>query len=275
MDLPTVGTLDRPADDDALRHRARGMGPADALLGGGTWLFSTPQTHLRALVDLTGPGWPALTVTDDGLTVAATATLAELAAFRAAPDWAAAPLLRGCCDALVGSAKIQHVATVGGNVALALPAAPMVTLAAALDGVAVVWPAAGGTTRVAVADLVVGAQRSALGPGDVLRAVELPVAALRARTALRKASPSPLGRSAALLAGRVDADGTFVLALTAALERPAVLRFAAVPDAATLRDAVDVGRSWYDDPHGSPAWRRAMTVRLAEEIRGELAWASR
>ena len=49
--------------------------------------------------------------------------------------------------------------------------------------------------------------RTALGPGDVLRAVEIPAAALRSRTALRKASLAPLGRSAALLAGRPVAPG--------------------------------------------------------------------
>jgi hypothetical protein len=28
---------------------------------------------------------------------------------------------------------------------------------------------------------------------------------------------------------------------------------------------------WYDDAHGSPDWRRAMSVRFAEQLRQELA----
>lgn len=275
MDLPTVERFDRPTTDDAVRRRAAAMTDG-ALLGGGTWLFSTPQPHLRELVDLTAAGWPALTVTDAGLEIAATATLAELAALRPGDvpaDWTALPLLRGCCEALVGSWKVWSTATVGGNVVLALPAGPAITMAATLDGTAVVWPADGGELRIPVTDLVLGAQRSALDRGDVLRAVELPAAALRGRTALRKASLSALGRSAVLLGGRRDADGAFTLAVTAALERPAVLRFGARPDAATLIDAVDAAgeHGWYDDPHGSPDWRHAMTRRLAEEIREELA----
>jgi CO/xanthine dehydrogenase FAD-binding subunit len=268
VDLHTVATLERPADDAALRARTSTATPADALLAGGTWLFSVPQPHLRALVDLTTAGWTPLTSTDTGVSIAATTTIARLV------DELDHPLVRGCAEALVGSHKIWNMATVGGNIALALPAGPMTALAATLDGVAVVWPAGGGETRIPVADLVVGAQRTSLGPGDVLRAVELPAAALAARTALRKASLSALGRSAVLLGGRADPDGALTVAVTAARARPAVLRFPAPPSAAELDAAVlalEAGGPWYDDPHGTPAWRRAMTRRLAQEIREELA----
>jgi len=271
--LHTVETVDRPADDAALRRRTASLGEDGALLAGGTWLFSVPQPHLRGLVDLTAPSWPALTVTGSGLTVAATATFAEVVGAGSLPEWTAVPLIRGCAEALVGSHKIWNVATVGGNIALALPAAPMITLAATLDGVAVVWPAMGGEIRMPVVDLVVGAHRTTLRRGDVLRALELPARALRSRTALRTVSLSPLGRSAVLLGGRVDADGAVAIAVTAARERPVVLRFPTSPTVRELDDAVcglDVGGPWYDDPHGSPQWRRAMTRRLAQEIRDEL-----
>ncbi|MHC1562358.1 FAD binding domain-containing protein [Actinomycetospora sp. C-140] len=275
MDLLTVEALERPADDAALRARVAAMpdaSPAGALLAGGTWLFSVPQPHLRTLVDLTTLSWPAVTTTPERVTVAATATIAQLV------EQVPHPLVQGCAEALVGSHKVWNVATVGGNIALALPAGPMTTLAVTLDATAVVWPAAGGETRLPVADLVVGAQQTLLGPGDVLRAVELPSSALRARTALRKASLAPLGRSAVLLGGRVDdgvdGGGAVTLAVTAARARPAVLRFPAFPGVAELDAAVlglEADGPWYDDPHGTPAWRRAMTRRLAREIVEELA----
>lgn len=269
MDLLTVADLVAPAaDTDPRRHLGE---PTSAPLGGGTWLFSTPQPHLRRLVDLTGCGWAALTERHDVLEIAATTTLAQLAAYA---DRRAHRLIRGCCEALVGSFKVWNVATVGGNVALALPAGPMITMACALDGVAVVWPAGGGTTRIAVADLVLGTRRTALEHGDVLRAIEIPRAALAARSALRKASLAPLGRSAALLAGRRDPRGGFALVVTAAVDRPVVLRWPTLPGIGELDDAVDAlgaTHGWYDDPHGSPAWRRAMARRLAAEIRDELA----
>src|SRR3954469_20606838 len=164
MDLLTVETLDRPGGDDEVRALLPGIGADRALLGGGTWLFSVPQPHLRGLVDLTAAGWTPITADDDGLTVAATATLAELADLDATvhPQWPALPLLADCCEALVGSRKVWHVATVGGNICLALPAGPMITMAAALDGVAVVWDAAGRERREPVVDLVAGPQRTTL-----------------------------------------------------------------------------------------------------------------
>ncbi|GAA4852098.1 FAD binding domain-containing protein [Actinomycetospora corticicola] len=275
MDLLTVGTYARPADDDALRALQPSLGPDRAVLGGGSWLFSAPQHHLAGLVDLTALDWAPVAADADGLTLAATATLATLADLDPSsfPQWPAVALFAGCCEALVGSRKIWHTATVGGNVCLALPAAPMVALAAVLDGRATVWTPDGGVRTAPVVDLVVGAQRTSLAPGEVLRSIRLPASALRARTALRRASLSPLGRSAALLAGRRDPDGGFVLAVTASLPRPAVLRYPDLPTAEVLAadvDALGAELRWYDDPHGAPAWRRAMTLRDAEAIRREL-----
>lgn len=272
MDLPTITRLERPADEDALRRASRGA--TTALLGGGTWLFSVPQPHLDTLVDLTALRWPALTVTDTGLTIAATATLAQLAAFDPPAAWPAAVLLRELPDALVGAHAVQAQATVGGNIALALPAGPMTTLAAALDADVVVWDPDGREERRPVSDIVVGAGRTTLASGDLVRALELPGHALRARAAVRKAARSARGRSAALLAGRRGEDGGFVLAVTAALDRPAVLRFPAPPAPHELDAAVDAlgdgPARWLDDPHGTPDWRRALARHLALQILTEL-----
>jgi len=272
MDLHTVTAVHRPADRAELAGRMR---PGAAPLAGGTWLFSEPQWGLRTLVDLTGLGWPPLTVTERGLEIAATCTLAELAAFAAPPRWPGAALFRACCAALAGSFKIWHTATVGGNICLGLPAGPMTSLAAALDGVAVLWPvddsAAGAERRVPVAEFVLGNRRTALRPGEVLRAVELPAAALAARTAFRRAALATQGRSGAVVIGRRDADGGCVLTVTAAVERPHRLAFPALPTAAVLAAQLGWIEQWFDDPHGAPDWRRAVTGLLAEQVRAELA----
>ena len=63
MDLHTVTTIDAPGCRTELTPWRQG----DALLGGGTWLYSEPQPHLRRVIDLAAMGWPALTVTRDGL----------------------------------------------------------------------------------------------------------------------------------------------------------------------------------------------------------------
>jgi CO/xanthine dehydrogenase FAD-binding subunit len=267
MDLNTVNEIVMPRT----RRDLPAPQPGDAYLAGGTWLFSEPQPQVTRLVDLTGLGWPALQADETGLTIAATCTIAALAAFEAPSLWRAAPLIVQCCRALLGSFKIWNMATVGGNICMALPAGPMTALGTALQAECDIWTASGGARVMKVKDFVLGPQQTAIAPGDVLRAVRIPAAALRAQTAFRQISLSPLGRSGALLIGTLQ-DGAFGLTVTAATRRPVRLEFGGLPSAATLaaRLGADIPDAlYYDDVHGSPAWRRHMTYRFAEEIRAE------
>ena len=86
MDLNTISAVAHPRSREQLPVWAAG----DAWLAGGTWLFSEPQAHLRRLVDLTDLKWPALTIGDAALTIAATCTIAQLDALPCPPDWLAA-----------------------------------------------------------------------------------------------------------------------------------------------------------------------------------------
>ncbi|WP_188944742.1 FAD binding domain-containing protein [Nakamurella endophytica] len=248
------------------------LGPDTAPLAGGTWLFSEPQDHLRALVDLTGLGWPDVEVSHDGLTVAATCPVAVLAGLELPAGWAARPLLAQCCAAFLAPPKVQRSATVGGNLCMAYPAGPMISLAAALDGSVCLWCPDGGERRLPVTEFVLGDTRTALRAGEVVRSLALPAAALAARTAFRKIALSPLGRSGAVVIGRRDADG-FHLAVSAATVRPVVLRWPAPPGPDLLASAVDGidPDLWHDDAHGAADWRRAVTGVLAREVVAELS----
>jgi CO/xanthine dehydrogenase FAD-binding subunit len=242
--------------------------PADdeAILGGGTWLFSEPQPGVRGLVDLTALGWEPVTgLPDGGVSIAATCTFAQLRD-SAGRFGAAATLIDPLVDALLGSWKIHRIATVGGNICLALPAGPMTSLAAGLGATAVIWTPDGGERRVPVADLVTAVRTTTLASGDVVRAIEFPPPP--AWAAHRRESLAPLGRSAALVVARVDTG--FTLTVTASTPAPRVFAFDAVPSADELAAAVE-SCDWYDDPHGAPDWRRATTLRFAEELRREAA----
>jgi CO/xanthine dehydrogenase FAD-binding subunit len=272
MDLNTIAEVARP--------RSRGELPVwtagDAWLAGGTWLFSEPQVHLNRLIDLTELKWPALTICENTLSIAATCTIAELDALPSPPDWFASPLINQCCRAFLASFKIWKTATVGGNLCMSLPAGPMISLTAALDGVCTIWQADGGERKVQAADFVTGNQENVLNPGDLLRQIDLPLAALRRRSAFRQISLTPVGRSAALLIGSVASAGTFPLTVTASTKRPVRLSFAKIPGANELREAIRTSITddlYHDDFHGKPDWRKHMTLRLAEEIRAELAGA--
>ncbi len=267
MDLPEIRAVARPFARDELPP----CGAGSAWLAGGTWLFSEPQPGLHELIDLASLRWPALEPSASGLRIGATCTIAALEAHAATTDWPAAPLFAGCCQALLGSFKIAAVATVGGNVCLSLPAAPMLALTVALDGVARVWQPDGTEREVPMAGFTTGPQRTVLAPGELLRCIDLPDAALRRCCAMRKASLTAHGRSAALLVATEDA-GRFALTITASTLRPVHAAWAAAPS----REALDAyvlsfpAALWLDDVHGAPAWRRHMTRRLAAELHEEL-----
>lgn len=271
MNLNTITEVAQP------RRRAElpAWSAGDAWLAGGTWLFSEPQEKLSRLIDIAGLGWPALEVTEQGLRIAATCKIAELDAMTFPRDWLAAPLVNQCCRAFLASFKIWNMATVGGNVCMALPAGPMISLTSALGGVCTIWTPEGGERRIGVIEFVLAPQRNALGSGELLRSIDLPLSSLRRRSAFRQISLSPLGRSGALLIGtKSPSDGSFALTVTAATPRPIRLAFASLPSAPALREALDAEiplDRYYDDIHGAPPWRRQVTAQFAEEIRAELA----
>jgi CO/xanthine dehydrogenase FAD-binding subunit len=270
MDLNTIKEIARPNARTELPVFRAG----DAWLAGGTWLFSEPQAHLTRLIDLASLNWPPLEITASGLSIAATCTIAQLDALACPPDWLAPPLIDQCCRAFLASFKIWKTATVGGNLCMSLPAGPMISLAAALDGVCTIWGADGTERKVAVLDFVTGNQRNVLAAGDLLRQIDIPLAALKRRSAFRQISLAPAGRSAALLIGSVAAEGGLLLTVTASTKRPMRIAFNGMPDARELHEAILHGIAdgdYHDDVHGKPFWRKHMTLRLAEEIRSELA----
>ena len=258
MDLNTVADVISPAGVGQWR-------PGDAWLAGGTALFGEPRPHLTRLLDLTTAGWPALTRRADGLEVAATCTIAEIAA-------SGYDLAARCCDAFLASFKIWNVATVGGNICAALPAGPMIALGAALDGTCLLLGPEGSRT-VSVRDFVVGEGLTVLSDGELLRSIHLPDSSLNARAAFRQDSLHPHGRSAALLIGRLKNDG-LVITVTAATKRPYILEFRAFPSAEVVQIALTERipeNAYVDDVHGLPTWRRHLTRLYAEQIRQELS----
>ncbi len=270
MNLNTIVAVQRPRAFEEIEWRE-----GHAFLAGGTWLFSEPQVNTDTLVDLHGLGWTPLTVTPAGLEIAATCRIVELHDFRGPAEWKAVPLVDQCIDAFLMSFKIWNAATVGGNLVMALPAGAMVSLTAALEGVCTLWPRGGPPRQVPVVDFVTGMHATVLQKGELLRSILLPAAALKKRFAMRQVSLTRYGRSAALIVATVNDDGSdFLLTVSAATPRPVHIRFARSPGAAELRDAIETRLppdAWFQDVHGSAAYKRHVTFHLAEQIRAELS----
>jgi CO/xanthine dehydrogenase FAD-binding subunit len=271
LDIDTV-RMARTRADCVLR-------PGEAFLGGGTFLYSEPvPAGVTGLVDLTGMGWEPWSVDGAGLRVAGTCTLEQLVSgpgalgADAGGPYRALALVAPCVSALTLSSKVARSATVGGNLALGLPAGSMVGLFGALDAVAVIWTAEGGSREVAVADLVTGAGVVGLAPGELVREVRVPSAVLAQRTVFRRASLTSTGRTAAMVTGRASGQGP-TITVTASVAAPLSLH--ARDHAAVDRwiDRLDSTGAWFEDAHGSRVWRAAMTRRLAHEALDELVGA--
>ena len=132
--------------------------------------------------------------------IAATCTVAQLDALACPPDWIASPLIGQCCRAFLASFKIWNTATVGGNICMSLPAGPMISLTAALDGVCTIWRPTAASGQIPVVDFVTGDQRNVLAPGDLLRQIDLPAAALEAPRGV----PADFADAARPLGGAAD-----------------------------------------------------------------------
>lgn len=270
MDLDTIREV------TVARERAdlAGLGGGTAVLAGGTWLYSEPQDGLDRLIDISALGWEPLTVWSEGLDIAATCTLAELDSAALPGHWPAAALFAQATGALAASHKIRRTATVGGNVCLALPAGAVLAALTALGGSALVWGPLG-DRWIPLSRFAIGPGQTVLAADEVVRTIRIPEWNMRSRTAFRKISLAPTGRSGAVVMGRRALSHSFHLTLSAATIHPVVLDFREVPSDGELLATINGldTELWYDDPHGTPEWRRHVSGILATQVAADLRGA--
>ncbi|WP_123028001.1 FAD binding domain-containing protein [Mycolicibacterium stellerae] len=268
MDINTI--------TEVVRHPSQrpgsGWRDGDAWLAGGTWLFSDEQPDLRRLIDLMPLGWDGLTATEAGLEIGAMCTVRRLYEFSAPDDWRAAPLFTTSCEAFLASFKVWNAATVGGNIAMSLPAGPMITMTVALEATYTLQARDGSERSVDAVDFVTGNHENILAPGELLRKIDIPAQALRKRHAHRRFTLTQLGRSTIFMIA-TQGEGDLLLTITAGTTRPIRLAFNSFPDVDTLRHSIESipHDLWFDDPNGTPEHREHLAGHFAEELRGELA----
>ncbi len=176
----------------------------------------------------------------------------------------------------VGSIQIQNAGTIGGNLCNASPAADGVPALMVLDATVEVRSRES-TRHLGLSDFILGNRRTALRPGEMVTAMNVPKRAARGRSAFVKLGARRyLVISIAMAAARIEAgpDGTIanaavsVGACSAVAQRLGFLEDALVgrPIDGDLGEAVHVSDfaalSPIDDVRGSAAYRREAAVEI-------------
>jgi CO/xanthine dehydrogenase FAD-binding subunit len=178
MDLHNIDNYLRPTDINKVTDWGEGW----SWLAGGTWLFSEPQPDIKILVDIQSLGWDEIDWIDPPnppsqgglLAIGATCPLVKLLQYPWLPEYTAVEGFRGAINALSASMKVVNMATVGGNICLALSVGTLAPIMVALDA-SYDLNLAEKSRIVAAKDFQIGSRQTVLQSGELLRRVLIPV----------------------------------------------------------------------------------------------------
>lgn len=261
MDLHTIQTYCRPQT----LAEVEGWQAGYSWLAGGTWVYTEPQPQLTTLIDITQLGWSELEIGPAGLTIGATCILSDVLRPAYPPDWLGVQVLQQAVHELA-SFKVQNVATVGGNLCLAIPAgtfAPaMVLLNARYE---LVTPT--GTSRwVDAIAFQTGIKQTLLQPGELLRKIVIPAEYLTWQVDYQRLCVASAGLAISIVTTAVQPETQRVrVAIGAAIATPGLLEFDHLPSESELSAALDQHfplEDCLEDSLASAAYRRHITKVL-------------
>ncbi|MBD2436567.1 xanthine dehydrogenase family protein subunit M [Nostoc sp. FACHB-110] len=171
MDLLNADTYLCPENIQTITNWGEGW----TWLAGGTWLFSEPQPNLKVLVDIQKLGWDEIEVRENNLIIGATCPLIKLFQYPYPETWTAISGLKSAVTALAASSKVVNVATVGGNICLALSVGTLAPVMVALDASYEIWNLPGNSRQVVAKEFQIGHKKTILQPGEILRRVLIPL----------------------------------------------------------------------------------------------------
>lgn len=271
MDLHSVETYLRPTDLKEVKN----WQPGWAWLAGGTWMFSEPQPQVRTLVDMQRLEWSELEVTPVhkiphsaiAITIGATCVMNRLLQFSYPERWTAVKALQSAVHELA-SFKVQNVATVAGNLSLALPASTFAPVMVALGASYEILPLEGKPYWVYAVNFQTGAKQTILKPGEVLRKILLPHAFLEWRVNYQRICVATAGLAVSIVVALHNPQTSQVrFGIGACVRAPRLLEFAHVPSTTELAEALVAQiplNDFIDDRSASALYRRHVTQVLME-----------
>lgn len=263
MDLHSVETYLRPTNLEEVRNWQRGW----TWVAGGTWVFSERQPQINTLVDMQGLEWSELEVTPECLNVGATCVMNRLLQFSYPEKWTAVKALQSAVHELA-SFKVQNVATVAGNLCLALPASTFAPVMVALGASYEILPLEEMPYWVDALDFQTGAKQTILKPGEVLRKILIPQAFLEWRVNYQRICVATAGLAVSIVVALHNPQTSQVrFGIGACVSAPRLLEFAHVPSTTELAEALDTQiplTDFLNDASASAVYRRYVTQVLME-----------
>ena len=281
MKAPDFSYVRAESLDQALDLLAR-HGDDARLLAGGQSLMATLNLRLSApavLIDLNHvPDLAGITETQTAIRIGA---MTRHVAVERSPIIARHLPLIAAAMPHVAHAAIRNRGTLGGSLALADPAAEMPACALALQAVLEIV-GRGGRRRVAAADFFRGLFETALGPDEILVAIEYPKVPPGTRWGFRELARRHGDYAMVGLAAMVEGNPTCSaarLAYFAVEDRPVLAQSAAsklvgqtVGDAAiaAAEDALDADLDPHGDLHADAVTKRHLARVLARRVLADL-----
>lgn len=270
MDLPNIETYLRPENCQAVKK----WQPGTAWLAGGTWLFSEPQPHLKILVDLARFGWSEIEVTPEGLAIGATCQMEKLLHFSYPEKWTAVKALQSAVHQLA-SFKITNIATVGGNLCLALPVSNFAPIMVVLGASYEILNSNYQPDQISALEFQTGAQKTILQPGEVLRKIWIPQSNLEWLVNFKRIGVTPSAYALSIVATAYHPKTSKVrFGLGGCVPAPRLIEFSHIPTSAEIEEALlsQIPMSeLIEDDKASADYRRHLTKVLMVRSLAELS----
>lgn len=225
MDLPNVETYLSPQNLVEITNWKSGW----SWLAGGTWLFSEPQPEITTLVDLQNFRWSEIEINSEGLTIGATCIMSQLLNHTYPENWTSVKALKSAVNELA-SFKIQNVATVGGNLCLAIPAGTFAPVMVLLEAKYQILPLSGEPYWISALEFQTGAKQTILKPGEVLRKIFIPKESLELQVNYQRICLASAGLAISTVVAAYNPNTQKIkFAISGCIPSPKLIEFPQIP----------------------------------------------
>lgn len=236
-------------------------------LAGGTWIFNQSQPQAKTLVDMQPLNWSEIEVTSEGLTIGATCIQNYLLGYSFPDAWTATAALKDAVRELA-SFKLSHVATVGGNICLALSASTFAPVMVALNAQYEIWRPHGEAYFVDAIDFQTAPQQTILQPGEVLRRIKIPIGNLAQwQTSFKRMAVCTAGYAIAIVVTAYHPQTQQVrFGIGGSVKAPSLIEFDTIPNPEQIVEALQAKslQEYIDNERGSAVYRRHLTQILMQ-----------